>query len=97
MRSQIQGSVAELVRTMNCYYSNLIEGHRTTPREIDAALRESYSDDPKKKDLQIEARHHINTPKKKSTRQFYTMKTQWTNTFLLASIMIFATNFRKRC
>ena len=23
---------------MNCYYSNLIEGHNTTPREIERAL-----------------------------------------------------------
>ena len=30
MRPQTQKSVAELVRTMNCYYSNLIEGHRST-------------------------------------------------------------------
>ena len=25
-------SLADLVRAMNCYYSNLIEGHNTTPR-----------------------------------------------------------------
>jgi Fic family protein len=31
-------SLAELVRVMNCYYSNLIEGHNTTPREIERAL-----------------------------------------------------------
>jgi Fic family protein len=31
-------SLAELVRVMNCYYSNLIEGHNTTPREIECAL-----------------------------------------------------------
>jgi len=24
--------VADLVRNMNCYYSNLIEGHKTLPR-----------------------------------------------------------------
>lgn len=71
MRPQTQKSVAELVRTMNCYYSNLIEGHRTTPREIDAALQDSYSDDPKKKDLQIEARHHINTQKNIDTGTLY--------------------------
>ena len=64
MRPQTQESVTELVRTMNCYYSNRIEGHPTTPREIDSALEESYSDDPEKKDLQIEARHHIQTQKK---------------------------------
>lgn len=56
--------VAELVRTMNCYYSNLIEGHSTTPRDIDAALTDSYSDDPVKRSLQHEARSHIETQKK---------------------------------
>ena len=28
--------LADAVRVMNCYYSNLIEGHNTTPREIEA-------------------------------------------------------------
>src|ERR1700739_4395420 len=32
--------LAELVRVMNCYYSNLIEGHNTTPREIERALQD---------------------------------------------------------
>ena len=31
-------AIAELIRSMNSYYSNLIEGHRTTPRDIEAAL-----------------------------------------------------------
>jgi Fic family protein len=52
-------SVAELVRSMNCYYSNLIEGHNTHPRDIDRALAENYSSDPQKRDLQLEARAHI--------------------------------------
>ena len=52
-------SVAELVRSMNCYYSNLIEGHNTHPRDIDRALAEDYSADPRKRDLQLEARAHI--------------------------------------
>lgn len=52
-------SVAELVRSMNCYYSNLIEGHNTHPRDIDRALAEDYSSDPHKRDLQLEARAHI--------------------------------------
>ena len=30
--------LAEAVSVMNCYYSNLIEGHNTTPREIERAL-----------------------------------------------------------
>jgi hypothetical protein len=28
------------VRLTNCYYSNLIEGHSTTPREIERALQD---------------------------------------------------------
>lgn len=67
MRPQTQQGVADLVRSMNCYYSNLIEGHRTTPREIDDAMRDSYSDDPKKRNLQLEARQHIETQKKIDT------------------------------
>ena len=27
-------SIGDLVRSMNCYYSNLIEGHRTTPVDM---------------------------------------------------------------
>ncbi|MEP7247842.1 MAG: Fic family protein [Gammaproteobacteria bacterium] len=52
-------SIAELVRSMNCYYSNLIEGHNTHPRDIDRALAADYSADPHRRDLQLEARAHI--------------------------------------
>ena len=52
-------SVADLVRSMNCYYSNLIEGHNTHPRDIDRALAADYSADPHRRDLQLEARAHI--------------------------------------
>ena len=38
--------IGELVRTMNCYYSNLIEGHRTHPIEIERALVQDFSTDP---------------------------------------------------
>ncbi|MFT5503533.1 MAG: Fic family protein [Gammaproteobacteria bacterium] len=51
--------VGELVRSMNCYYSNLIEGHPTLPREIDDALKLRYSDEPERRDLQLEAVAHI--------------------------------------
>ena len=37
--------VALLVREMNCYYSNLIEGHKTAPRDIERALRRDFSAD----------------------------------------------------
>src|SRR5262245_29014467 len=52
-------SLATLVRTMNCYYSNLIEGHDTHPIDIERALRDDYSQDRKKRDLQIEAKAHM--------------------------------------
>lgn len=52
-------SLATLVRAMNCYYSNLIEGHDTHPVDIERALHEDYSKDTKKRDLQLEARAHI--------------------------------------
>ncbi|MCZ7620838.1 MAG: Fic family protein [Myxococcota bacterium] len=52
-------ALAELVRSMNCYYSNLIEGHDTHPVDIERALRNDYSADPRKRDLQLEATAHI--------------------------------------
>ncbi len=52
-------SLAELVRVVNCYYSNLIEGHNTHPREIERALREDFDEDDTRRDLQLEARAHI--------------------------------------
>ena len=52
-------SLATLVRAMNCYYSNLIEGHDTHPVDIERALKEDYSQDARKRDLQLEARAHI--------------------------------------
>ena len=52
-------SLAELVRAMNCYYSNLIEGHDTHPLEIERALKGNYSQDARKRDLQLEAQAHI--------------------------------------
>ncbi|MGY8663532.1 Fic family protein [Bradyrhizobium sp. UFLA05-109] len=53
------GSLADLVRAMNCYYSNLIEGHDTHPVDIERALKNDYSADPQKRDLQLEAKAHI--------------------------------------
>jgi Fic family protein len=52
-------ALAELVRSMNCYYSNLIEGHNTHPIEIERALKGEYSDNVKKRNLQLEAKAHI--------------------------------------
>ena len=52
-------SLASLVRVMNCYYSNLIEGHNTRPRDIERALSNDLSADETRRNLQIEARAHI--------------------------------------
>jgi hypothetical protein len=46
---------------MNCYYSNLIEGHDTLPIEIEQALAEDYSNNKQRKELQYEAKAHIAT------------------------------------
>lgn len=51
--------LAAIVRIMNCYYSNLIEGHHTRPREIERALAGDLDGDPHKRNLQIEAVAHI--------------------------------------
>jgi len=52
-------SLAAMVRAMNCYYSNLIEGHDTHPIDIERALKKDLSKDPKQRNLQLEARAHI--------------------------------------
>ncbi len=57
--ASMQAALADLVRSMNCYYSNLIEGHDTHPIDIERALKNDYSADPAKRDLQLEARAHI--------------------------------------
>ena len=55
----LRASLGDLVRSMNCYCSNLIEGHDTHPSDIDRALSGDYSTDHTKQDLQLEARAHI--------------------------------------
>ena len=52
-------SISTWVRSMNCYYSNLIEGHNTHPVDIELALRGNYSNDREKRNLQLEAFAHI--------------------------------------
>ena len=56
-------ALADLVRAMNCYYSNLIEGHNTHPIDIERAMRNDYSDEPRKRNLQLEARAHVTVQK----------------------------------
>jgi len=55
----LAASIGDLVRSMNCYYSNLIEGHQTYPVDIDRALANDYAQEPERRNLQKEARAHI--------------------------------------
>lgn len=55
----VLGGLANLARATNCYYSNLIEGHRTHPVDIERALRKEYSDDAEKRNLELESEAHI--------------------------------------
>ena len=56
----VRRGMGDLVRSMNCYYSNLIEGHDTHPRDIERALYHAdYSTDAQKRALQLEAVAHI--------------------------------------
>lgn len=59
----VAAELARLVRTMNCYYSNLIEGHNTHPVEIDRAMNDDYSADATKRNLQLEAKAHVEVQK----------------------------------
>ena len=52
-------NLADLVRVMNTYYSNLIEGHHTRPRDIQRALAGNFDTDEKRRHLQIEAAAHV--------------------------------------
>ena len=52
-------NLAELVRVMNSYYSNLIEGHVTRPKDIVRALEGKLDNDRERRNLQIEAAAHV--------------------------------------
>lgn len=55
----VLAALADLVRAMNCYYSNLIEGHDTHPIDIERALKDEYSSNVEQRNLQLEAKAHI--------------------------------------
>ena len=59
----VLAGLSDLARAMNCYYSNLIEGHDTHPVDIERALKNDYSADAKKRNLQLEAKAHITVQK----------------------------------
>jgi Fic family protein len=59
LHARSASALAESVRIMNCYYSNLIESHNTTPREIERALSGQFDITAERRNLQVEARAHI--------------------------------------
>lgn len=52
-------SLHELLRIINSYYSNLIEGHNTHPYDIVRAMLKQYDTGPAKRNLQLESVAHI--------------------------------------
>nr|WP_245432925.1 Fic family protein [Mesorhizobium loti] len=52
-------NLAGLVRIMNTYYSNLIEGHNTRLRDIERALAGEFDKDRERRNLQVEAAAHV--------------------------------------
>jgi Fic family protein len=52
-------NLASLVRIMNAYYSDLIEGHNTRPGDIERALAGQLDTDMERRNLQLEAAAHV--------------------------------------
>ncbi len=59
-----RAAVADVVRSMNGYYSNLIEGHKTRPLDIEAALTQNFSSTPKERECQLLHYAHLETLRK---------------------------------
>lgn len=57
-------SLADLVRIMNAYYSNLIEGHNTRPKDIARALEGVLDENEGRRNLQLEAASHVRLQEK---------------------------------
>src|ERR1043165_3962837 len=59
LHPQTAANLAGLVRIMNTYYSNLIEGHNTRPTDIARALEGEFDKDSDRRNLQLEAAAHV--------------------------------------
>lgn len=59
-----RAAVANVVRSMNGYYSNLIEGHKTRPLDIEAALTRNFSTVPRERERQLLHYAHLETLRK---------------------------------
>ncbi len=64
----VQTRVANIVTEMNSYYSNLIEGHKTLPKDIELAMQGEYSGSPEKRANQVLSRAHIEVERLMSAR-----------------------------
>ena len=56
-------TLRELLRIINSYYSNMIEGHHTHPDDIVRAMHKEYDSEPAKRNLQMESVAHISVQK----------------------------------
>jgi Fic family protein len=52
-------TMRDLLRIINSYYSNLIEGHNTHPYDIVRAMQQEFDSKPAKRNLQLESVAHI--------------------------------------
>src|SRR5437870_10674449 len=59
LHARTAANLTDLVRIMNTYYSNLIEGHNTRPRDIERALAGEFDRDEDRRNLQREAAAHV--------------------------------------
>ncbi len=59
----VLNSVKDLLRTTNSYYSNQIESEGTHPLDIEKAMKQDFSNDDKKRNLQFLSIAYINTQK----------------------------------
>lgn len=64
----VLADIAQLLRVVNSYYSNLIEGHNTHPVDIERAMRQDYATEQDKRDLQLESLIHIEVQNKIADR-----------------------------
>jgi Fic family protein len=64
----VLADIRELLRVVNSYYSNLIEGNGTHPIDIERAMSGDYSSNAQKRELQIESRIHIEVQRKISAK-----------------------------
>jgi Fic family protein len=58
LHPESSAELADLARVMNSYYSNLIEGHNTRPKDIERALA-GMEVDPERRPLALEGKAHV--------------------------------------